>query len=451
MANIQIFQTILSKATVSIIHDTSFTCQLMTTPNLRPQLYHGLLLKLLLFLFTSPFTVAQRGTLASSSPQQSIDPFSQTPQFNPSLAILMIIIVGAFFLMARFSVYIRQCSERRFLGGNFNPASQIFGRGRWSRREQQGLDTAVIETFPTFLYSTVKVHKIGERSLECAICLNEFEDDQTLRLIPKCSHVFHPDCIDAWLASHITCPVCRANLVPRLEESAFDSAQLFETGTDSVEPDQHVGNVREETQNNVLIHASDGNDRNRRESPDVILLNTTAQNRPRRSWSTGWRLGKLFPRSRSTGNFLVQPVENFERFTLRLPEDVRSQLMNSHLNRTKSCVAFPRATSARRSYRSRSGGSWRSKNYFYYERYEREERPDRWGFTVTPFISRSGSIPRSKQGGSGSGDQVNAPLPKNPLKSVQSPLDRLLQNSSNNKAGEGLSDRLREDVSDNQA
>lgn len=42
---------------------------------------------------------------------------------------------------------------------------------------------------------------------------NEFEDEQTLRLIPKCNHVFHLECIGAWLDSHVTCPVCRANLV----------------------------------------------------------------------------------------------------------------------------------------------------------------------------------------------------------------------------------------------
>lgn len=30
------------------------------------------------------------------------------------------------------------------------------------------------------------------------------------RKLPKCEHVFHMECIDMWLHSHATCPVCRA-------------------------------------------------------------------------------------------------------------------------------------------------------------------------------------------------------------------------------------------------
>ncbi|MED6130708.1 hypothetical protein PIB30_003286 [Stylosanthes scabra] len=39
------------------------------------------------------------------------------------------------------------------------------------------------------------------------MCPNEFNDDETLHLIPKCSHMFHSDCIDAWLANHSTYPI----------------------------------------------------------------------------------------------------------------------------------------------------------------------------------------------------------------------------------------------------
>ncbi|KAI3440418.1 uncharacterized protein J3R85_003481 [Psidium guajava] len=74
------------------------------------------------------------------------------------------------------------------------------------------LDPTVIRSFPTVLYSAVKGHKIGEASLACAVCLSDFEDHDTLRLIPRCHHAFHPDCIGKWLASRSTCPVCRANL-----------------------------------------------------------------------------------------------------------------------------------------------------------------------------------------------------------------------------------------------
>ncbi|TKY47827.1 E3 ubiquitin-protein ligase ATL31 [Spatholobus suberectus] len=31
-------------------------------------------------------------------------------------------------------------------------------------------------------------------------------------MLPKCEHVFHRHCIDAWLPSRITCPICRKRL-----------------------------------------------------------------------------------------------------------------------------------------------------------------------------------------------------------------------------------------------
>ncbi|XP_027091954.1 RING-H2 finger protein ATL54-like [Coffea arabica] len=73
-----------------------------------------------------------------------------------------------------------------------------------------GLQPSVIEAITIFRY------KKGDNFIEgteCSVCLNEFRDDETLRLLPKCSHAFHVSCIDAWLRSHTNCPVCRAGIV----------------------------------------------------------------------------------------------------------------------------------------------------------------------------------------------------------------------------------------------
>lgn len=48
---------------------------------------------------------------------------------------------------------------------------------------------------------------------DCSVCLNEFQEDDTLRLLPKCNHAFHIACIDTWLRSHTNCPLCRAHIV----------------------------------------------------------------------------------------------------------------------------------------------------------------------------------------------------------------------------------------------
>ncbi|GAB2228937.1 hypothetical protein Droror1_Dr00023071 [Drosera rotundifolia] len=52
----------------------------------------------------------------------------------------------------------------------------------------------------------------GDQQQECAICLREFLSSEKVRLLPRCGHFFHPACVDSWLESHPTCPVCRAGV-----------------------------------------------------------------------------------------------------------------------------------------------------------------------------------------------------------------------------------------------
>ncbi|XP_021746166.1 RING-H2 finger protein ATL63-like [Chenopodium quinoa] len=40
-----------------------------------------------------------------------------------------------------------------------------------------------------------------------------FEEGEVGRSLPRCSHAFHMECIDMWLFSHSTCPICRAQVV----------------------------------------------------------------------------------------------------------------------------------------------------------------------------------------------------------------------------------------------
>lgn len=51
--------------------------------------------------------------------------------------------------------------------------------------------------------------------LECAICLEAFVPDEIVSWSanPKCSHVFHHDCIKSWLLSHTDCPFCRKTIL----------------------------------------------------------------------------------------------------------------------------------------------------------------------------------------------------------------------------------------------
>ena len=47
---------------------------------------------------------------------------------------------------------------------------------------------------------------------ECAVCLGDVEKGEPVRRMPVCLHVFHTECIDRWLRSHATCPICRSSV-----------------------------------------------------------------------------------------------------------------------------------------------------------------------------------------------------------------------------------------------
>ncbi|KAL2893139.1 E3 ubiquitin-protein ligase ATL6 [Bienertia sinuspersici] len=156
----------------------------------------------------------------------------------------------------------------------------------------KGLDDDVINSIPTYVYADVKQHRKGQVELECAVCLNEFQDPEALRLLPGCSHVFHPRCIDRWLTAHVTCPICRQSLEPPppLTKQPPPDSTIINIDPTTPQHDHHDEMIRDD-HNGVK---------------KMIV-------------------GK-FPRSHSTGH-------SIKRHTLVLPEDV---LVQSNLsNRTK--------------------------------------------------------------------------------------------------------------------
>lgn len=45
-------------------------------------------------------------------------------------------------------------------------------------------------------------------SCSCAVCLEDYAIGETVRTIP-CFHTFHTKCIDPWLSTKATCPICK--------------------------------------------------------------------------------------------------------------------------------------------------------------------------------------------------------------------------------------------------
>ncbi|THU54821.1 hypothetical protein C4D60_Mb11t00110 [Musa balbisiana] len=70
---------------------------------------------------------------------------------------------------------------------------------------------ALIDSLPLFsLASSLAV--LPKSSPDCSVCLCSFRPQDELRLLPACRHAFHSQCVDPWLRSIPSCPLCRASI-----------------------------------------------------------------------------------------------------------------------------------------------------------------------------------------------------------------------------------------------
>ena len=65
-----------------------------------------------------------------------------------------------------------------------------------------------------------KYHVGREVCDACAICVEDFREDNDVRVLP-CDHVFHPKCVDEWLSNHSSlCPLCKLDVSRKPNEGA---------------------------------------------------------------------------------------------------------------------------------------------------------------------------------------------------------------------------------------
>ncbi|XP_058729426.1 RING-H2 finger protein ATL58-like isoform X2 [Vicia villosa] len=82
-----------------------------------------------------------------------------------------------------------------------------------------GLKKELREMLPIIVYN----ESFSVKDTLCSVCLLDYQPDDRLQQIPICGHTFHMNCIDLWLASHSTCPLCRLSLLPTAKSSTETS------------------------------------------------------------------------------------------------------------------------------------------------------------------------------------------------------------------------------------
>ncbi|CAN6235187.1 unnamed protein product [Urochloa humidicola] len=272
---------------------------------------------------------SQNSSSSSSPPPVPQPPPPAAPQtaFGRTMSTFITVAISVFFFLLFICAYINQCrlADPGARGeAAAAAAAAAAGAGGPSRRGKRGLDPAVVATFPIVSYREVVAHKIGKGVLECAVCLTAFEDDDDLRLLPHCSHAFHPECIDPWLQSRVTCPLCRANLEKPAPAPAPAASPVSlsprEQRQPSPPPEAVAIPVLEEGSDE---EGEDSDEDDRKEEAIELEMLRSARRAAR------------MPRSHSTGHSLFAAAAaaaeegDHERFTLRLPEHVREEVLRS--------------------------------------------------------------------------------------------------------------------------
>lgn len=146
-------------------------------------------------------------------------PSSNTTRISPAVLFIIIILAVIFFisgllhLLVRFLIRKNPSSSSPQSNGHNQENSNSDALQRQLQQlfhlHDSGLDQAFIDALPVFLYKEI----VGSKEpFDCAVCLSEFSQDDKLRLLPICGHAFHINCIETWLLSNSTCPLCRGAL-----------------------------------------------------------------------------------------------------------------------------------------------------------------------------------------------------------------------------------------------
>ncbi|XP_015072154.2 LOW QUALITY PROTEIN: E3 ubiquitin-protein ligase ATL4, partial [Solanum pennellii] len=156
---------------------------------------------------------------------QTPSPSSSSSSSASSSSFIIVVIVIASAIIVSASIYlILRLLSRRFHrsfrtyataddvvshSSSATAAAAVTGNRLENQRSSE--DEKLLESLPLFSFRSVTGNLTG---VDCAVCLSKFEPEDQLRLLPLCLHAFHSGCIDAWLVTNQTCPLCRSTVYP---------------------------------------------------------------------------------------------------------------------------------------------------------------------------------------------------------------------------------------------
>ncbi|KAK6918690.1 Zinc finger, RING-type [Dillenia turbinata] len=174
------------------------------------------------------FMSSGSGTITTTTPTTAvIMPTEENESPDTSIVFVILVIAVAIIVSASIYLLLRYLNRHRrslpdpdvlptttttvsFHHHRHDLFSSSSSRRRVSPDDHHIQNRALIESLPLFSFDSVKAPL---SSADCAVCLSKFQPRDQLRLLPLCCHAFHAFCVDTWLVSNRTCPLCRSTVV----------------------------------------------------------------------------------------------------------------------------------------------------------------------------------------------------------------------------------------------
>lgn len=132
------------------------------------------------------------------------EPYSNSSDFTANASVLLILLFSA--LICALSLYAAiRCFLRPTLETNDD-----------NKPDPEAAASSAAPT-PTLVYTSDL--ELAGAEAECAICLSEFEQGESIQVLEKCQHGFHVKCIHKWLSTRSSCPTCRTSIFSQHSET----------------------------------------------------------------------------------------------------------------------------------------------------------------------------------------------------------------------------------------
>ncbi|KAK8635789.1 hypothetical protein V6N13_004507 [Hibiscus sabdariffa] len=169
---------------------------------------------------------------------------SSSESAKPSIIIIILILSITLIVSVSLCLLLRHLNRRCLRHRSRSPTSTTIIAASASSHNrvspEQSPTVLLLDSLPLFTFSSITRRSENDSTGDCAVCLSKFEQEDQLRLLPLCCHAFHAHCIDTWLASNQTCPLCRSplfasdsDLIKSLLQSSNVAAPIGSGGSDS--------------------------------------------------------------------------------------------------------------------------------------------------------------------------------------------------------------------------